>query len=339
MLGNEITIAITTDIMSEIQQKLFHFDRLLSNKGAKVPQNQGNGRIQAEVVISLFTYAKLEDLLRGVVNSDLIHGTDPYIESTEDLSLWVVTKKIGLSEWVDPSDPERALPTGQVSESETVREAAQRLLISELGIDFPVRLRSLPYMDSPSRAGSERVIAFPFWGVVDISKIASVLGGKDQVGLSSVNSRHAMQDIREQFSNERFDGTSRFGYRVLPDAVRGHYKYLPIDFQKRKVLAIDHDQIVFYAWRRLRYAFDGKVDPMREIGVNPMGANFRLSELQQLYEVSLGEPLQRDAFRRAMLENKRPFIEESGETDSSRQGKPAKVYRLMSWAEPGRSRN
>jgi hypothetical protein len=73
---------------------------------------------------------------------------------------------------------------------------------------------------------------------------------------------------------------------------------------------------------------------MRELGVNPMGANFRLSELQQLYEVSLGEPLQRDAFRRAMLENKRPFIEESGETDSSRQGKPAKVYRLKSWARP-----
>jgi hypothetical protein len=97
--------------------------------------------------------------------------------------------------------------------------------------------------------------------------------------------------------------------------------------------------MAFYAWRRLRYAFDAKVDPMRILGVNPLGQQFRLSELQELYEVSLGEELQRDAFRRAMLEQKRPFIEESGETDSSRQGKPAKVYRLKSWAEPKRSRN
>ena len=337
MLGYEISIARTTDIMSEIRQKLLVFDKLLDNKGAKVPQNQGNRHIQAEVVVSLFTYARLQDLLRGVVNSDLIRGADIYMDSDEGLGLWVITKKVGLSEWIDPSDPERVLPTGKVSDSETVREAAQGLLTRELGIEFPVKLRSLPFMDNPSRGGLERKIAFPFWGVVDITQIASILGGKDQVGLEAVNSRQAIQDIREQMSNERFDGTSHFGYRVIPDAVRGHYKYLPIDYRNRKVLGIDHDQIVFYAWRRLRYAFDGKVDPMREIGINPMGPNFRLSELQELYEVSLGELLQRDAFRRAMLEQKRPFIEESGQTDSTRQGKPAKVYRLMSWAEPGRS--
>jgi hypothetical protein len=37
-----------------------------------------------------------------------------------------------------------------------------------------------------------------------------------------------------------------------------------------------------------------------------------------------------------MLEQTNPYIEESGTTDSSRQGKPAKVYRLKNWAEPGR---
>jgi hypothetical protein len=153
-----------------------------------------------------------------------------------------------------------------------------------------------------------------------------------------VNSRGAIAQIRDRFSDERFDGTSLFGYRIMPDAERGHYKYLPEDFQGKKILGLDHDLMVFYAWRRLRYAFDAKVDPMRAIGVNPLGDEFRLSELQELYEVSLGETLQRDAFRRAMLDQKRPFIEESGETDSSRQGKPAKVYHLKSWAVPKRSR-
>jgi ADP-ribose pyrophosphatase YjhB (NUDIX family) len=301
-------------------------------------QAQSNSRIQAEVVVSLFTYAKLEDLLLGVVNSDLLYGANPMDNSDEDLHLWVVTKKVGLSEWVDPMDPERVLPTGIVQDYETVAQAAQSLLIRELGIEFPVKLRSLQYFDNPARAGSDRVIAFPFWGVVDISQIASLLGGKDQVGLQAVNSRGAIREMRERLSSEKFDGTSLFGYRIMPDAERGHFKYLPEDYQGKKILGVDHDLITFYAWRRLRYAFDAKIDPMRAIGVNPLGFNFRLSELQELYEVSLGEELQRDAFRRAMLDQKRPFIEESGETDSSRQGKPAKVYRLKDWAEPRRSR-
>jgi ADP-ribose pyrophosphatase YjhB (NUDIX family) len=301
-------------------------------------QPQSNSRIQAEVVVSLFTYAKLEDLLLGVVNSDLLYGANPMDNSDEDLHLWVVTKKVGLSEWVDPMDPERVLPTGIVQDYETVAQAAQSLLIRELGIEFPVKLRSLQYFDNPARAGSDRVIAFPFWGVVDISQIASLLGGKDQVGLQAVNSRGAIREMRDRLSSERFDGTSLFGYRIMPDAERGHFKYLPEDYRGKKLLGVDHDLITFYAWRRLRYAFDAKIDPMRAIGVNPLGSNFRLSELQELYEVSLGEELQRDAFRRAMLDQKRPFIEESGETDSSRQGKPAKVYRLKDWAEPRRSR-
>jgi hypothetical protein len=108
-----------------------------------VAQAQSNGQIQAEVVLSLFTYAKLEDLLLGVVNSDLIYGADLIDSSDEDLHLWLITKKVGLSQWVDPMDPERVLPTGTVQDYETVAQAAQSLVIRELGNEFPVKLRSL----------------------------------------------------------------------------------------------------------------------------------------------------------------------------------------------------
>jgi len=307
-----------------------------------LPQSPGNGRFQAEVVLTLFGYARPSELLRGVVNSDLLygeHGGDFLEGSDDDLHLWVITQRAEPFQLLSPSGPERVLPSAPVSEFDTVREAATELLTRQLGISEPVKLRALDYLDNPNRAGSERVIAFPFWGVVDITKIASFLGGPNQVGLEAVNSRGVVAELRDQFPNERFDGRSRFGYRVMPDAERGHFKYLPKDYRGRNLLAIDHDLITFYAWRRLRYAFDAKVDPMRIIGVNPLGSEFRLSDLQELYEVSLGKTLQRDAFRRAMLENKRPFIEESGETDSSRQGKPAKVYRLKAWAEPLRSQS
>ena len=304
---------------------------------------QASGQFQAEVAMTLFAYGRPSDLLRGVVSSDLLYGSrrgEFSGSSIDDLHLWVITKRADPSKSLEPGDPERVLPTGPVLDLETVREAAKGLLVRELGINFPVRLRPLDYLDNPTRAASERVIAFPFWGVVEINKIASILGGKDQVGLESVNSRESINYFRSNQPSERFDGTSRFGFRVLPDTSRGHIKYLPKDFpEAEKNLALDHDLITFYAWRRLRYAFDAKVDPMRAMGVNPLGSNFRLSELQELFEVSLGEELQRDAFRRAMLEQRNPFIEESGETDSSRQGKPAKVYRLKDWAEPERSRN
>jgi ADP-ribose pyrophosphatase YjhB (NUDIX family) len=285
----------------------------------------------------LFGFARPSELLRGVVNSNLIYGQagGDFLEgSDDDLHLWVITQQADPIQRVDFSDPERLLPTGPVSEFETVRDAARTLLTRQLGINDPVKLRSLDYLDSPDRAGRERIIAFPFWGVVDISKVAPFLGGANQVGLQAVNSRGVIAELRDQFPREKFDGRSRFGYRVMPDAERGHFKYLPQDYQGRKILGLDHDLITFYAWRRLRYAFDSKVDPMRVLGLNPLGREFRLSELQELYEVSLGKIQQRDAFRRQMLEQASPFIEESGETDSSRQGKPAKVYRLKNWARP-----
>ena len=302
-----------------------------------MPLDPSNGRFQAEVALTLFGFARPSELLRGVVNSNLIYGQagGDFLEgSDDDLHLWVITQQADPIQRVDFSDPERLLPTGPVSEFETVRDAARTLLTRQLGINDPVKLRSLDYLDSPDRAGRERIIAFPFWGVVDISKVAPFLGGTNQVGLQAVNSRGVIAELRDQFPREKFDGRSRFGYRVMPDAERGHFKYLPQDYQGRKILGLDHDLITFYAWRRLRYAFDSKVDPMRVLGLNPLGREFRLSELQELYEVSLGKIQQRDAFRRQMLEQTSPFIEESGETDSSRQGKPAKVYRLKNWARP-----
>ena len=300
------------------------------------------GLFQAEVALTLFGYARPSELLRGVVNSNLIYGQagqDFLDGSDDDLHLWVITQRAEPIQRFDPSDPERVLPTGPVSQFQTVRDAAKNLLSKQLGITEPVKLRSLDYLDNPDRAGSERTIAFPFWGVVDISTVAPFLGGTNQVGLQAVNSRGVIAELRDQFPKETFDGRSRFGYRVMPDSSRGHFKYLPKDYQGRKILGLDHDLITFYAWRRLRYAFGSKVDPMRVMELNPLGREFRLSDLQELYEVSLGKTQQRDAFRRQMLEQTNPYIEESGTTDSSRQGKPAKVYRLKSWAEPGRSRD
>jgi hypothetical protein len=87
--------------------------------------------------------------------------------------------------------------------------------------------------------------------------------------------------------------------------------------------------MVFFAWRKLRHAFDGRVDPFRYLGNNPLGGEFRLSDLHEFTEVCRGERIQKDLFRRQMMSDDR-FLRETGKTDKSRAGKPAMLYSPLS---------
>jgi len=90
------------------------------------------------------------------------------------------------------------------------------------------------------------------------------------------------------------------------------------------ILAQDHDDMVFYAWRALRHAFDARLDPFSYLGLNPISEEFRLSDLQELTEVCRGERVQRDLFRRNV--KNLDFLAASGNFDRSRPGKPATMY-------------
>jgi ADP-ribose pyrophosphatase YjhB (NUDIX family) len=90
------------------------------------------------------------------------------------------------------------------------------------------------------------------------------------------------------------------------------------------------DDMVFYAWRDMRYGFTGKFEPFRFIGANPLGETFRLSDLKDLFEVVRGHPIQADQFRR-MATGSAAFVQPAGSVDSSgsRPGKPAGLYRAI----------
>jgi hypothetical protein len=90
--------------------------------------------------------------------------------------------------------------------------------------------------------------------------------------------------------------------------------------------------MVFYGWRKLRYAFRGKLDPFRYLGVKALGEEFRLSDLQEFQDVACGIRTHRDQFRRQIL-NDSSFIVETKKLDSSRQGKPAALYTLAAELE------
>jgi hypothetical protein len=119
---------------------------------------------------------------------------------------------------------------------------------------------------------------------------------------------------------------------------RGHDAKFAKDIGTGPVLDIDHDEMVFFAWRKLRYAFRGKLDPFRYLGATALPEAFRLSDLKELNDVCRGERTQVDQFRRSVL-NESSFIAESQmkETKQRRPGKPATLYSLKEWANPSGS--
>ena len=286
------------------------------------------------VTVALFTV--LEDFNLYTVPSSLLStGGDA---EKFGMGLFVVTKKsnsLSLSLESERSQ-KRVLPSAYVGVSESVDEAANRLVAEELGISAPVRLRQTQIFDDPKRQSDERVISITYWGFANLEDVAPVLGGKEQVGLELVNSSQLLDSKGQQL--EQHDGLCRFGGRYVPGQQRGHDLVTTKDLQGDSILDIDHDVMVLLSWRKLRYAFGGKLDPFRFLAATALPESFRLSDLRELQDVCRGERTQIDQFRRNIL-NESSFISESmvQEEKLRRPGKPATLYSLRSWADPSKA--
>lgn len=84
-------------------------------------------------------------------------------------------------------------------------------------------------------------------------------------------------------------------------------------------LACDHAEIVTYALRRLRYKLEYSA-----VGFELLPENFTLSELQRVYELVLGETLDKRNFRRRILQ---AGIIEPTPNRRAGEGRPAQLYR------------
>jgi 8-oxo-dGTP diphosphatase len=84
-------------------------------------------------------------------------------------------------------------------------------------------------------------------------------------------------------------------------------------------LAFDHDEILRYALRRLRYKLEYSA-----VGFELLPAEFTLSELQLTYEIVLGEKIDKRNFRRRIL---KAGIIEATVHQRVGDGRPARLYR------------
>lgn len=283
----------------------------------------------------IFTVVDEETIRSKVWDDELISPNYAGQKGSYGLSLFAVTV---------PADPalyplaigQRVLPGGYLGKSESLEQASHRIAQDRLGLSLKTKIRQLGIFDDPKRDPNDRVLSFAYWGMVNFEDIRKYLGGKERVGLELVCSQLFMDKFeRENGSLDLFDGVSRFGNRKMPDAKRkvGHDKTLTSQTKSGRILGLDHDDMIFYAWRQLRHAFDGRLDPFRYLGINPLGEEFRLSDLQEFTEVCRGERVQRDAFRRMMLAET-SYLSSTGRTDSKRPGKPANLYELSAPPPP-----
>jgi len=82
---------------------------------------------------------------------------------------------------------------------------------------------------------------------------------------------------------------------------------------------MDHEEVVTYALRRLRYKLEYSA-----VGFQLLPEYFSLSELQNTYEMILGEKLDKRNFRRRILQA--GIIEETEHLRGG-EGRPARLYR------------
>ena len=86
-------------------------------------------------------------------------------------------------------------------------------------------------------------------------------------------------------------------------------------------LAFDHQEIISYALRRLRYKLEYSA-----VGFQLLPEQFTLTELQRTYEIILGEKLDKRNFRRRIHEAN--VIEETPHFRGG-EGRPARLYRYQ----------
>ncbi len=289
--------------------------------------------IHSDKAVNLVIFTVVEDqvLMSKVWDEDLISPHWAVDPKSRGLSLFVVTVPAA-DELQSHVQGRRALPGGYLRDNETLKSASQRLLIESLGLSPKIRIRQSGIFDEPERNPLRRELAFTYWAMVDFDSVRKSLGGRERIGLELVNNAAFLDLVPELFDKplEDFDGVCRFGNRLMPKPGVYHKKSMTKDLPTGKILALDYDDMVFYAWRAMRHAFDGKLDPFRYLGVNPLGEAFRLSDAQEFSEVCLGEKIDRDQFRRRVGAIDRSNIRLlQGSVDSSRPGKPANLYSLV----------
>lgn len=197
-----------------------------------------------------------------------------------------------------PDEGAWALPGGFVDRDESLDAAARRVLDAKAGI---ASVGASPYLEQlytfgePGRDPRARIVTVAYYALVH----------------------------RRWFEKTAAGGTGASAARlVVPweGETGGPVEAVGADGAALR-LALDHDEILGMAVRRIR----GKLD-YTPIGFQLLAEEFSLRELQEVHETVLGHPLNKDSFRRRMLAS--GLLEATGRHERETAHRPAELYRF-----------
>ena len=195
-----------------------------------------------------------------------------------------------------PQQGRWALPGGFVLMEESLDHAARRVVAAKAGVE-DVFIEQLYTFGEPRRDSRTRVISVVYYALVDAERLDAAVLNRADAGLALAALVCPL---------DREDGDL--------EALGADGATLP--------LAFDHAQILAAAVERIR----GKLD-YAPLGFELLPGTFTLRDLRLVHEAILGHPLNKDSFRRKMLD--RGLLVATGERLAGVGHRPPELYRFV----------
>jgi 8-oxo-dGTP diphosphatase len=207
-----------------------------------------------------------------------------------DITLLTVRERqlevLGIKRTEHPAKGLWSLPGGFVGITETLEAAAHRILKDKARLEHPY-LEQLFTFGKPDRDPRMRIISVAHYALVPPEQL------------------QALEDENVRLAQVQFEN-NQIVVRLEKETVQ---------------LAFDHLEMIQMTVQRLR----GKLD-YSPVGYALLPKKFTLRELQDVHETILGRSLNKDAFRRRMLETGE--LEATGERETGTGFRPAEFYRV-----------
>ena len=213
---------------------------------------------------------------------------DVVLLTVQDEALQVVMLERG----EHPARGRRTLPGTFVAIDESLDVAAERLMADKVGLSG-IFLEQLYTFGEPTRDPRTRVVTVAYYALVNSERL-----------LDNAGARFVRAYIEVPWGGETG------GPVDLLDAAGSSLK-----------IAFDHADLIGMAVKRIR----GKLN-YAPIGYQLLPAEFTLRRLQQVHETILGNPVNKDSFRRRMLATGE--LEATGTLEDAVGHRPAELYRF-----------
>lgn len=222
-----------------------------------------------------------------------------------------------------------ALAGGFMGIGEDLDTAVQRELKEETGVDG-VYAEQLYTWSAVDRDPRMRIVSVSYLALVDQEKLPPLQAGDDaeDVRWFTINDKtveirdesvDGMRKRTEEIKLELTSGNINVSATVERATVTdGANTRTTMTMTNHDGIAFDHAEIILYSLERLR----GKVN-YTNIAFNPVGEEFTLPDLQQVYEVILGRELNKVQFRRHVEE----MVVDTGREIKTGAYRPSKLYK------------